>query len=216
MILTQEEAGAKEAGANEAGDWAAQAEARVLSAALALIPAGGWTWTTVFAAAKAEGLSAGEAELLLPEGPRDLAALFSRACDRAALQSLAEHDPATLKIRERIRLGVTARTAAIMQHPAAARRWTGFLALPPHALLGGRLVWESADVLWRWAGDASTDENHYSKRAILAGLLTRVLLRWLSDGEEAAQRRLDQGIEHVMAFERFKARLKLPLLPRVA
>jgi ubiquinone biosynthesis protein COQ9 len=192
-------------------DWAAQTEARVLEAALALVPFTGWTWATVFAAAKAEGLSAGEAELLLPEGPRDLAALFSRACDRAALESLAEHDPAALKVRERIGLGVIARTAAVMEHPAAARRWTGFLALPPHAPLAARLVWESADTLWRWAGDASTDENHYSKRAILAALLTSVLLVWLADGEEAAHRRLDKGIEHVMAFERLKARLKKPM-----
>ena len=38
--------------------------------------------------------------------------------------------------------------------------------------LGLRLAWESADALWRWAGDTATDENHYSKRVLLAGILS--------------------------------------------
>jgi chemotaxis protein methyltransferase CheR len=51
---------------------------------------------------------------------------------------------------------------------AAVRRWAGFLALPFNLPLALRLLWESADALWRWAGDTATDENHYSKRAILS------------------------------------------------
>ena len=35
-----------------------------------------------------------------------------------------------------------------------------------------KLAWESADHLWRWAGDEATDWNHYSKRTILSGILT--------------------------------------------
>jgi ubiquinone biosynthesis protein COQ9 len=77
-------------------------------------------------------------------------------------------------------------------------------ANPPLAL---RLVWESADTIWRWAGDTATDENHYSKRALLAGILTATLLVRLSQGEEAAAITLDRRIEAVMAFERFKARV---------
>ena len=62
------------------------------------------------------------------------------------------------------------------------RRWTGFLALPPNMALGARLAWESADALWRWAGDTATDENHYSKRALLAGILSGALAIRLSSG----------------------------------
>ena len=112
------------------GDWAERTEARVLAEALTLAPEHGWTWRMTKAAGAAAGLSLGETELLLPNGPRDLAALQSRACDAAALAALAEVDPASLKVRERIRRGVLAWMAAAMRNEAAMRRWCGFLALP--------------------------------------------------------------------------------------
>ena len=189
-------------------DWAGEAEARVLDAALRLAPEQGWTWAMTRAAGAAAGFSLGETELLLPNGPRDLAALYSRRCDAVALASLAANDPATLKVRERIRRGVLARIEAAMADAAATRRWSGYMALPPNAPLALRLVWESADAIWHWAGDRSTDENHYTKRALLAGILAGTLLVRLAQGEAAAERHLDRRIEAVMAFERLKGRLK--------
>ena len=86
------------------------------------------------------------------------------------------------------------------------RRWCGFLALPTHAPLGLRLAWKTADALWRWAGDRATDENHYTKRALLAGILIGTLASRLASGEAAAAAYLDRRIEGVMAFERLKGR----------
>src|SRR5450432_4214617 len=103
-------------------DWAADAEARVLAEALKLAPAHGWTWAMTKAAGAAAGFSLGETELLLPNGPRDLAALHSRACDAAALAALATTDPRSLKIRQRIRAGALARIDAAMASEAATRR----------------------------------------------------------------------------------------------
>jgi ubiquinone biosynthesis protein COQ9 len=196
-----------EPAAEPVADWAGEMEARVLTEALKLAPAQGWTWAMTRAAGAAAGLSLGETELLLPNGPKDLAALYSRSCDAAAMAALAGVDPATLKVRERIRRGALARIAAAMAHETATRRWSGFLALPGNAALGLRLVWESADSIWRWAGDRSTDENHYSKRALLAGILASTLLVRLADGEAAAETHLDRRIAGVMTFERLKARL---------
>ncbi|HEY1427152.1 MAG TPA: COQ9 family protein [Caulobacteraceae bacterium] len=189
-----------------ADSWAREAETQVLGEALKLAPATGWTWRTAYAAGAAAGFGKGETELLLPAGPRDLAALWSRACDRAALAALADVDPRGLKIRERIRRGALARIEAAMAHEAATRRWAGYLALPGNAPLAMRLVWESADVIWHWAGDTATDANHYSKRALLAGILTSTLLVRLADGEAAAATHLDRRIDNVMTFERLKGR----------
>ncbi|MGH6955551.1 MAG: COQ9 family protein [Caulobacteraceae bacterium] len=193
--------------AEETDDWAAETEARVLAEALRLAPERGWTSAMTRAAGAAAGLSQGETELLLPEGPRDLAALFWRACDAKAATALADVDPGSLKVRERIRRGVLAWLDAAMEDETAMRRLTGFLALPANAALGVRLGWASADRLWRWAGDRSTDENHYSKRALLAGILAGALLVRLSGGQEAAEAHVDRRIEAVMAFERLKGRL---------
>ncbi|MDP1631360.1 MAG: COQ9 family protein [Caulobacter sp.] len=187
-------------------DWAVRAEQQVLDEALTLIPARGWSRTMTLAAGKAAGLSAGECDLLLPNGPRDLAALLSRRHDAAALAALP--DPAALKIRERIRAAVVARLDAAQADREAVRRWAGFLALPTNLPLALRLVWDSADGLWRWAGDTATDENHYSKRAILAGILISTLALDLQAGRAAALEALDARIQNVMDFEKWKAGFK--------
>lgn len=187
-------------------DWAEATEQQVLDAALTITATQGWTWPSVRAAGKAAGLSAAETELLLPHGPADLAALLSRRHDARALAALP--DPASLKIRERIRAAVAARIDAAAQDEAAVRRWSGYLSLPLNFTQGLKLLWESADALWRWAGDTATDENHYSKRAILSGILATALAIRLSSGREAAMTFVDARIENVMSFEKWKAGLK--------
>ena len=189
-------------------DWADLAEQRLLEAAIPLAASVGWNARLLAGAAREASLSEGEAGLVLPNGARDLAALMSRRHDAAAMLALAAVDPAALKIRERIRQGVEARLDAAAADGEATKRWAAFLALPTNAALGLRLAWESADGLWRWAGDTATDENHYSKRALLAGILISTLAVRLSAGREAASAQLAARIDNVMAFEKWKATRK--------
>jgi len=188
-------------------DWAAEAEARILDAALDLTPDCGWTMRTLHLAAARAGLSDADAGLLLPGGPADLAALLSRRHDAAALEALAGVDPRSLKVRERIARAVQARVEAAAADAPAVRRLLGFLALPHHLALGARLLWDNADVLWRWAGDTATDENHYSKRAILSGVLGPAIAIRIASGREAADLYVTHRISDVMAFEKWKAGL---------
>ena len=196
-------------GMTAANDWIDETEARLLSAALPHAAKLGWSRRLIAAAAKDVALSAAEAELLLPGGPRDLAALLARRHDAAALTALATIDPKTLKVRERIRKAVLARCEAAMADGEAVRRWSGFLALPLNAPLGLRLAWASADSLWRWAGDTATDENHYTKRALLAEILISTLAVRQALGANAASAHLDGRIEAVMRFEKWKGGLKV-------
>lgn len=195
--------------AETAPDWAEAAEQQVLDAALGIIPQEGWTTRMAILAGAAAGLSAGETELLLPHGPGDLAALLSRRHDARALATLGRLDAKSGKIREKIARAVAARTDAAMDDEAAVRRMSGFLVLPRHAALGLRLTWESADALWRWAGDTATDENHYSKRVLLAGILAGALSVRLASGEDAADDFTARRIENVMAFESWKATTRI-------
>ncbi|HET6970656.1 MAG TPA: COQ9 family protein [Phenylobacterium sp.] len=188
----------------QAAEWAAETEQKLLDQALKLAPVHGWTLRTATLAGQALGLSAAETELLLPRGPTDLAALLSRRHDARALETLSTVHSSNLKIRDRIRRAVEARLDAAAMDEPATRRWMGFLALPPNMALGGRLAWESADALWRWAGDTATDENHYSKRALLAGILTGALAIRAASGRKVAMEFVDRRIANVMAFEAWK------------
>jgi ubiquinone biosynthesis protein COQ9 len=188
-------------------DWAASAEARLLDAALDLAPDVGWTARTVRLAARRAGLAEAEAALLVPGGPSDLVALLWRRQDARALAALAGIDPRGLKIRDRIARAVSARVEAADADAPATRRMQGYLALPHHMALGARLLWDSADALWRWAGDTATDENHYSKRAILSGVLGPAIAIRLASGRGAADDYVFRRIADVMAFEKWKAGL---------
>ena len=189
-------------------NWADEAEQRVLDEAVRLAPTVGWNARLTERAAQAAGLSPGETQLLLPEGARDLAALLSRRHDAAALDKLAIHDPGAMKIRQKIRAGVVARLDAAAADSGVMRALAAFLAFPTNLPLALRLTWESSDALWRWAGDTATDENHYSKRAILSGILVSTLAVDLASGRDSALAHLDARIDNVMVFEKWKAGLK--------
>ena len=189
-------------------DWTTAAEDRLQGAAVGLAPDCGWTARTLRLAASRADLSEAEASLLCPNGAADLGALLWRRHDRRAFEALSGLDPRSLKIRERISRAVQARVEAAADDGHATRRLQGWLTLPHHLALGARLLWDSADLIWRWAGDVSTDENHYSKRAILSGILSTCLAVRLSDGAEAASAQLARSIERVMEYEKFKAKFK--------
>lgn len=187
------------------GDWAGRMEQAVLDAAILGAPDLGWNAALVRRACADRGLSPGDQELLLPNGARDLAALLSRRHDDRAMAALATVDSASLKIRERIAQSVSARLEAMATDLEAARRCAGFLALPHNVDLGLELTWDTADRLWRWAGDTAADWNHYSKRAILSGVLAPALTLRAFEGREAAESFVSRRIDNVMSFEKWKA-----------
>ncbi|AQR61718.1 rpsU-divergently transcribed protein [Brevundimonas sp. LM2] len=189
------------------GDWGDRTEQAVLDAAIRLAPTLGWSARMVRAACAETGLSQGDQDLLLPNGARDLAALLSRRHDARALEILGE--PGAMKIREKIFAAVSARMEAGAADLEATKKCAGFLALPTNADLGLSLAWESADHLWRWAGDTATDWNHYSKRTILVGILMPALtLRWF-EGRARAEAFVRARIDNVMVFEKWKAGVDL-------
>lgn len=190
-------------------DWVDVTEQRLLDAALILLAEHGrWDAALVAKAGAEIGLSAAETELLVPNGARDLAALLIRRHDAAAAKTLAQVDATSLKIRERIYHAVAERIEAAMADDLAVRKASVFLASPGNAGLLGRLLWATADMIWRWAGDTAVDFNHYSKRAILSGVIASTLGVRLAQGEDAARRHLTRSIDAVMQFEKFKARTK--------
>lgn len=187
--------------------WASRTEQALLDAAVALAADLGWSALTVSRAAKAVGLSAAEVDLLLPNGAADLVALLVRRHDGRAMTRLSQVDPRALRMRERIVRALEARLDAAAEDGEATRRCCGFLALPSRIPLGLRLAWDSSDALWRWAGDVATDENHYSKRAILSGILIAAVPIRLSAGHDAAMSFIHARVDNVMSFEAWKAGL---------
>ncbi|MFT4089848.1 MAG: COQ9 family protein [Asticcacaulis sp.] len=188
-----------------------QLEAQLASAVAVYIPTLGLSHHAVRRGATDIGLNEGEVSLLCPNGPQDIAAILWRQFNQVLNDNCSPETLEGLKIRDKIRTLLITWLDAAAADEAVARRLTGNLALPLHLGLYQRLLWESADLIWLKAGDKALDGNHYSKRAIVSGILATALLTRLSQGREAQNEQVERNIEQVMAFEKFKA--KLPFKP---
>ena len=170
-----------------------------------------WGRKALDAAAISAGMDAAAAGRLFPGGAKDAVAHFMDLADRLMIEDLKATDLAALKIRTRIACGVKTRLARWTPHREAVRRALALSPLPPFA--GGSLRgwYRTVDIIWRAAGDRSTDFNFYTKRLTLAAVFSSTLRIWLDDvspGHEATWAFLDRRIEDVMAFEKAKQKVK--------
>jgi ubiquinone biosynthesis protein COQ9 len=168
----------------------------------------GWTMAAVDSAAKQLGIDPTQARLAMPKGQAAMIDLYIQEVDRALEAWFTPKRLEGLKIREKIRGLVWHRLEVMGPAREAVRRALAILAMPQNLPLALRISWRSADLMWRIAGDSSTDFNHYTKRMTLGALYGATLLAWLDDQSEGWQETssfLDRRIDDVMKFEKFKA-----------
>ena len=180
----------------------------VLEAALPHLAPDGFTDKTLKEAAAEAEVDRVTLLRLFPREGLSLVEAFSDWADGQMESTLRKAKLSEMKIRERIKAAVNDRISALRPHKEAARRAAAFLTLPQNAPTAMTLLYRTVDRMWRAAGDASTDFNFYTKRAIIAGVYSSTLLRWFSDDsedEKATFEFLDRRIDDVMRFEKFKA-----------
>jgi len=173
----------------------------------------GWSDAALINASAAKGVDPAVARLAFPGGPIDMIAAWIAAVDARMEQAFDREVLAQTPIRERIRALVWFRLEAVTGLEEALRRSLAIQAMPQNLARTARLAWRSADAMWRLAGDTATDYNHYTKRAILAGIYAATLAVFVddeSDGKAATRAFLDRRIEGVMKFEKAKARWLKP------
>ncbi len=184
---------------------------RLLHAMLPMAAERGWSHAALRSAALEIGLTEGECALAAPRGSIDVIDAFAARADDSMLAALAALEPAPTRIRERVTAAIWLRLMGLDENREAVRRSLPVLALPQNALDGARLGWRTADGIWRYLGDRSTDANYYSKRAILAGVHAATLAVWLADytpGFARTRGFLEARIENVMQFEKLKGRFR--------
>ena len=168
----------------------------------------GWTRSAVDSAAAQLGIDSVKARLAMPKGQAAMIDVYIQEVDRALEASFTPARLAKMKIREKIRALVWHRLEIMGPAREAVRRGLAILGMPQNLPLALRISWRSADLMWRMAGDTSTDFNHHTKRMTLGAVYGSTLLAWLddqSDGWTDTAAFLDRRIDAVMRFEKFKA-----------
>lgn len=174
----------------------------ILVAMLPDVAFDGWTDATLRRGAEAAGFHAQEAEAAFPGGPVEAACWFSAWADRQMTDALAGADLAGMKVRERVTLAVRKRLEILIPYREAVRRASSLLSLPQNATRGPQLVYATVDAAWRAVGDTSVDYNFYTKRLLLAGVVTATTLYWLDDRSDELSDTwafLDRRIANVMS-----------------
>jgi len=153
----------------------------IVEAFLRHVPFDGWSRTALRAGARDAGYDDSVVLRVFGGSMRDVADHFSDWSDRRMLLELEKLDVQSLKIRQRIHVGVKTRLQLNAPYREAIRRLASFLALPGNTPLATRLAWRTSSAIWYWAGDRSADWNHYTKRGLLASVYTSTILYWLAD-----------------------------------
>ena len=168
----------------------------------------GWSDVAVAAAAEQEGVDPAVAAFAFSGGAMAMIAAWIAACDEAMASAWPAEKLGQLKVRERIRTLVQFRLDYVTPQQEALVRALAIMAMPQNAPQALKLGWNSADLMWRLAGDNATDYNHYTKRTILSGIYAAtlaVLAHDRSEGQAETRAFLERRIDGVMKFEKAKA-----------
>ena len=168
----------------------------------------GWTRKAVDSAAGQLGIDPVQARLAMPKTQAGMIDTYIQEVDRALEAWFTPQRMAKMKIREKIRSLIWHRLEIMGPAREAVRRALAILAMPQNIPLALRTGWQSADLMWRIAGDTSTDFNHYTKRMTLGAVYGSTLIAWLDDQSEGwadTAAFLDRRIDNVMSFEKWKA-----------
>ena len=168
----------------------------------------GWTGQAVDSAARQLGIDPLQARLAMPKSQAGMIDVHIQDVDRGLEAWFTPERLSKLKIREKIRALIWRRLEIMAPAREAVRRALAVLAMPQNIPLALRISWRTADLMWRIAGDTSTDFNHYTKRMTLGAVYGSTLLVWLDDDSEGwmdTAAFLDRRIDAVMKFEKLKA-----------
>ncbi len=170
----------------------------------------GWKDGAVAMAATQIGVDPAIAGLAFADGAADMIDAWFASIDARMIDQLPPETLAAMPVRQKITALVEVRLALLAPDREALRRAMAVMALPRNIVHAAKLGWRAADIMWRAAGDISTDYNHYSKRTTLAGVYAATLLAFVDDESEGhadSRAFLARRIAGIMRFEKAKGRL---------
>ena len=153
----------------------------ILRASMLHVPFDGWGDVALLSGANDCGYEAEAVSAAFPRGAVDAITLHSRLANQSMVEMFFALPKSPDKVHLKIRSLVLLRLEVAQPDKDAVRRALSILAMPAHAKLSARLLYETVDAMWRAAGQQDTDFSFYTKRGILAAVYSATVLAWLSD-----------------------------------
>ena len=185
--------------------------AAIVNATLLHVPFDGWSDPALALGAADAGVEPHMVSALFPRGSIDAIALHSRLTDAEMVTAFNVLPEKPQKIHLAIRALVLSRLELAQQNKDAVRRALTMLALPAHAKLSAKLLYETVDAMWRAAGQTDTGFSFYTRRATLGAVYSATLLAWLADNSGDMAKTvafLDRRLANVASIPKVAAPLR--------
>ena len=168
---------------------------------------------------KKYGLNADETDLLFPQGNIDLIKFALEQLNNDLEVYCRQIDLIRLPIHKRIRQVLLSKISLMNKDKPFYRSIFLNLLIPKKNFSLSSQLYNSVDQLWFIAGDSSTDFNFYTKRLILSGIYSRVMLFFFNNNnQEELENILDESLKRVSKIPEMKSKLKIfkEYLPKIA
>ena len=168
---------------------------------------------------KRYGLNINEIELLFPEGNIDLIKFTFEQLNKELEEYCKKIDLIRLPVHKRIKKVLLSKISLMNKNKLFYRSIFLNLLIPKKNFSLSSQLYNSVDQLWFIAGDSSTDFNFYTKRLILSGIYSRVMLFFFNNNnQEELENILDESLQRVSRIPEIKSKLKIfkDFLPKIA
>ena len=168
---------------------------------------------------KRYGLNINEIELLFPEGNIDLIKFTFEQLNKELEEYCKKIDLIRLPVHKRIKKVLLSKISLMNKNKLFYRSIFLNLLIPKKNFSLSNQLYNSVDQIWFIAGDSSTDFNFYTKRLILSGIYSRVILFFFNNNDqEELENILDESLKRVSKIPEIKSKLKIfrDYLPKIA
>tara|TARA_B100000989_G_scaffold293709_1_gene271529 strand:+ start:750 stop:1490 length:741 start_codon:yes stop_codon:yes gene_type:complete len=161
----------------------------LIRAMLTHVPFDGWTWEAMeqgaldigFEKKKTPFLRVKIFKGLFKNGSIDFIDIFSDIIDLEVIENYNLLETKPVKVSEKIKKIIMIRLNICQKYKEAIRSSISITAIPTNAKISLNTLYKTCNIMWRIAGDKSTDFSFYTRRITLAAVYTSTLLFWLND-----------------------------------
>ena len=151
----------------------------ILNRALIDIENSGFNEKMLLNAAKNCKISEGKLGRLFPEGIFELKQYYFSEIDEQMLQKIKTQNYENIRVRDKIFNGVLIRLDLFKKNKTSIKYI--FVSESSNPIKSLKHLWRTSDLIWKSAGDSSTDYNHYTKRLLLSWVYITTLICWFND-----------------------------------
>jgi ubiquinone biosynthesis protein COQ9 len=155
-------------------------------------------------------LDKNETELLFPEGNIDLIKFTLEQLNKELEEYCKKIDLIRLPVHKRIKKVLLSKISIMNKNKLFYKSIFLNLLIPKKNFSLSNQLYNSVDQIWFIAGDTSTDFNFYTKRLILSGIYSRVILFFFNNNnQEELVNILDESLKRVSKIPEIKSKLKI-------